>query len=116
MIYQLTAFVNTSSGSISKISYSGNNLVFTIGTGTLTVKNGKGEKITIIDANGKETTKKYFATSSSVAALLAEDNFATTDDLSSIIQKDSAISADKIEIQNFDTLTQKNNLITYASK
>ena len=107
--------IKISSGSISKTKISGKDVVFTIGNGTLTVKNGKGKKITIVDANGKTTTKKY-SSSSKTAALLAEDNFATADNLSSIVQNNLSSSADKIETQDFDTLTQKNNLITYADK
>lgn len=42
-------------GSISKTKISGQNVIFTVGSGTLTVQNGKGKKITIIDENGSET-------------------------------------------------------------
>ena len=51
--------IKISSGTISKTAYSGNNVVFTVGSGTLTVKNGKGKKITIVDASGKTTTQTY---------------------------------------------------------
>ena len=49
--------IKLSSGTITKLSYSGNDVIFTIGSGTLTVKNGKGKKITVIDSNN--TTKVY---------------------------------------------------------
>ena len=47
---------------ISVASIKGSDVIFTIGEGTLTVKKGKGKKITIIDANGDETTEKYTKT------------------------------------------------------
>ncbi|MBR2732935.1 MAG: calcium-binding protein, partial [Selenomonadaceae bacterium] len=41
------------SGTISKSTFSGKDAVFTIGSGTLTVKNGKGKSIVFTDAKGK---------------------------------------------------------------
>ncbi len=41
------------SGTISKSTFSGKDAVFTIGIGTLTVKNGKGKSIVFTDAKGK---------------------------------------------------------------
>ena len=78
--------IKISSGSISKTSYSGSNVVFTVGTGTLTVQNGKGKKITITDAAGKTSTKTYsngavYGTS----ALMVDENFigdSTLDEIS----------------------------------
>ena len=51
--------IKISSGTISKTSYSDSNVIFTVGSGTLTVKNGSGKKITITDASGKTSTKIY---------------------------------------------------------
>ena len=88
----------------SKIS--GKNVIFTTSSGIITVKNGKGKKITVNDV-----TQKY---SSSSSALFAEDNFVTADNISDIVENNlSAVS--EIETQNFDTLTQE-NLITYSDK
>ena len=109
--------IKISSGSISKVSYSGKNVIFKIGTGTLTVKNGKGKKITITDANGNTTTKKYSGSSSAdTLALFAENNFMTADNLDSIVKNDSAVSLGELTANNLDTLTQENNLITYTDK
>ena len=41
---------------ISKSTVNGSNVVFTIGSGTLTVKDGQGKTLTLINANGKEYT------------------------------------------------------------
>ena len=96
---------------------SGSNVVFTTSAGKFTVKDGKNKKITIVDDEGKSTTKKYSTSgSANVAELFAENNFATADNLSSIVENNLAVSADKIEAQNFDTLTQKNSVITFADK
>ncbi|MBR6888268.1 MAG: hypothetical protein IKN16_07450 [Selenomonadaceae bacterium] len=51
---------------ISKSTISGSNVIFTVGSGTLTVKNGTGKKITIVDKNGEETTKTYSAESTTL--------------------------------------------------
>lgn len=45
--------------SIKSANLSGKNVVFTFDNSTLTVRNGKGKKITVIDSAGKETTKIY---------------------------------------------------------
>ena len=77
----------------------------------------RGEYVKIIDSKGKTTTKIYGQSSSSnIAALLSENNFATSDNLSAIVKNNLSASADKIETQNFDTLTQKNSVITFADK
>ena len=57
------------SAAISKSTISGSNVVFTVGSGTLTVKNGTGKKITIVDENGEETTKTYSATPANTTTL-----------------------------------------------
>lgn len=46
-------------GTITKTSYSGNNVIFTVGSGSVTVQNGKGKKITITDSKNKTTTQTY---------------------------------------------------------
>ena len=100
--------IKISSGTISNTSYDGDDVIFKIGTGTLTVKDGKGKAITI-----NNVTQNY---SSNVSELWAENNFATADNLDSIVENDSAISFNEISSQNFYTLTGKNNLITYSDK
>ena len=89
-------------GSISKTSYSSKDVIFTIGSGTLTVKDGKGK------------TKKYSQTSN-VAALFTENNFSTADNLSSIVQNNLTAVDYQAETQDFENLNPK-NLITYSEK
>jgi len=109
--------IKITSGSIKKVSYSDyGDVIFTIGSGTLTLKYCKGKEITIIDSKGKVTTKYYGSSSEQTAELFAEDNFVTSDNLSEIIKNNLTATDYKIERQNFDSLTQKNNLITFAEK
>ena len=90
------------SGKISKTSYSGQNVIFTIGSGTLTVKNGKGKKITIVDANNNTTTKTYSGTSQTSGLLYEDDNFI-----------DGETKLDAItEIQESNYLLGKNDTVT----
>lgn len=65
------------SAAITKTSYSGKNVIFTIGTGTLTVQNAKDKKITIVDANNKTTTQTYPPASSKTLDLFYDKNFVT---------------------------------------
>ena len=102
----------------------GKDVIFTTNEGKLTVKNGKGRKITIVDEDGEETTKKYTKSgsaniSSSTSALWfdEENNFVTSDDLSSITKSDVTPSAlEKITTTNYENLTQENNFVTYSEK
>ena len=88
------------SGEISGYSFSGSSVVFTVGSGTLTVQNGKGKKITITDAKNKTTTKVYSGAVSGRSALwfADDDNFTTNAPaLDSILQiKSIAYSTDYI--------------------
>ncbi|MBO4401828.1 MAG: calcium-binding protein [Selenomonadaceae bacterium] len=68
--------IRLASGTISRSSISGTNVVFTIGSGTLTVRGARGRNITVIDASGRETTQKYSnAVYGSSAMLFSDDNF-----------------------------------------
>ena len=75
-------------GSITKTSYSGNNVIFTVGNGSIIVLNGKGKKISITDSNKKTTTLTYnqdvsymaTKTSSNARWFTADDNNFMTDE------------------------------------
>ena len=56
--------ISIASGTISTIKTSGNDVIFTVGTGKLTVKNAKSKVVTYIDAKGK--TNYYPAPKDSV--------------------------------------------------
>ena len=97
--------IRITSGSISRTYYSGKDVIFKIGSGTLTVKNGKGKRITV-----NSSTKSY-----NIAELFAENNFATADNLSSIVENKLTATDYKLTTQNFENLTQE-NLLTFAEK
>ena len=72
--------IKIASGTISSTSYSGNNVIFNVGNGSITVQNGKGKKITIVDAADKTTTQTYSGAVSGRSALWFmedDDNFIT---------------------------------------
>ena len=79
-------------------------VILTTSGGTITVKNGKDKELNIL------------MTVSSNSALSPENNFVTADNLSSIVENNLSPTDYKLETQNFETLTLKNNLITYADK
>lgn len=124
------------SGYISTASYSGNDVVFSIGNGSITVKNGRGKTIKVEGSgtynammeenliyeehNLPETDTDLTADNSDEGEWVYISHAITIDslgslyggaNLSAIVNNDSAVS--EIETQNFDTLN-KENLIAYA--
>lgn len=93
-----------------KTSVSGSDVIVKVGKGSVTLKDAVGKKISITDYKGKNTTKIY----SSTSALFTENNFATEDNLDSILENNLPPTPDKIETPTFDTLTQEKTLITYV--
>ena len=86
--------IKISSGKISKTTYSNKDVIFTIGDGTLTVKNGKGKNISVTDSSGSKIYSKTLD-------LLYDNNFISDEfALDSITEKE-------FEIENIET---KNNL------
>ena len=109
--------IKISSGTISKTAYSGQNVVFTVGSGTLTVKNAKGKSISIVDASGKTSTKTYTTgvsySSNGNAAVpwFAEDD---TNFISSAANLDD-ISAEKFSVTNVATSGGVENIFAQNS-
>lgn len=99
--------INLQDATIKSWKISGKNVIFTTTNGKITVKNGKGKAITITE------TKTY---NSSSSALFAENNFVTADNLSEIVKNDLTATDYKIDTQNFENLSQKNNLIAFTDK
>ena len=107
---------------------SGKNVIVSVGSNTLTLEDAVNKKINFISSSGKATTKTYSTKKvKSNKALKAskvsshwfdeENNFVTSDDLSSIV-KDKTVSvscSDKLE-PLMTKLTQKNNLLTLSGK
>ena len=74
----------------------GKNVVFDTDNGSITVKNGKGQRITIIDDDG-ESTSKIYSKSSSLLDDIIENNLIG-------------------EFENYKSEITQENLITYAEK
>ncbi len=66
--------IKLSNASIKSSSISGSDVILTLSTGKITVKGGKDQNITIIDAKGNETTKKYGTTSGGGKTLTVTKN------------------------------------------
>ena len=85
---------------------------------TLTLKNAVGKEINFISSSGETSTKTYSASSSAkTLALLADDNFAMSDNLSSLV-KDKNVETSYVAelVLNVKELSIKNNLVAYSSK
>lgn len=54
--YTSSDTIKLSSGKITKTSYSGSDVIFTVGKGTLTILNGRDKKITVTDSENKPIT------------------------------------------------------------
>ena len=102
---------------------SGNNVVVTVENDILTLKDAVGKKINFISETGKKTTKTYSASAKKSSAKVSakvpslwfadDDNFATSDNLSSIV-KSKDISSSYSELESSSSLTKKNNIVTYS--
>ena len=113
--------------SILGASISGSNVILALESGSITVKNGKNKNITVIDKDGKETTKKYSKTTvSSIStgnvsishSVLFEDNNFLTDDAQ--IESVKEISANNYSVGDFedfnnDKVLTQNETLTAAS-
>lgn len=94
---------------------SGDDVVVSVGKNTLTLKDAVGKTINYITAKGKTTSKTF---SAKVSPLWFDDdnNFATTDNLSSLVKNKSYSVAELNYSSDLTSLTKKDNLITYSSK
>ena len=92
-------------GKISKVTYKKGDAIFSIGSGTLTVKNGEGQNISITDSSG---------TYSKTLDLFEDNNFiADENNLDTITESKFAVT----QIQdNKDEISQLQNLITYSEE
>lgn len=114
--------IKITKGKISKTTYSGNNVVFTIGSGTITVKDGKDKEITIVDASGNTTTETYSKFVSTPPKLWFDDdnNFVTNDAKISDVEEISETNYSVGNVENNSVLTElvqeKDYQLTYSAK
>ena len=93
----------------------GDDVVVSVGKNTLTLKDAVGKTINYITAKGK-TTSKTFSAKVSPLWFDYDNNFATTDNLSSLVKNKSYSVAELNYSSDLTSLTKKDNLITYSSK
>ena len=91
--------IKLASGTVSKKSYSGKNVIFKIGSNTLTLKNAKGKTITLIDSKNNTTTYKKTTD-------LFEDNNFVTDALNLDSITESKVAVQNIETKDYSSLAQ----------
>ena len=101
--------IKLASGTISDSYSSGKDIIFEIGSGTLTVKNGKDKNITFLDSTNKALTY------SKTTYLFEDDNF-VTDSLNLDSITESKVAVQNIETQNNFNLTNEQNILTFADK
>ena len=79
------------SGTVDFDSVKGDTVIFTVGNGKISVEGAAGKKITYRDENGK-TSKLYSNPTANVVDnwFVADDNFATDNDLSALVQNKAA--------------------------
>ena len=101
---------------LTSTTYSGNDVIFHFGSDSLTVKNGNGKKISIINTNGKTTTQTYSSSSARTLDLFNDDNFitdaASIDDISEITADNYSVT--EIQPAESDTFAQDKNILTFA--
>ena len=88
--------IKLTSGTISSSSLKGSDVILKIGSGSITIKNGKNKSITVIDSKNKSTSKVYGTSSKNYIEKLwfeTDDNF-TNDEITAITQQ-NIISDDK---------------------
>ena len=103
---------------ISNISYEGDNVIFEVGTGSITIQNAKGSAITVIDSSGRTTTQIY-TDEEPVAArsldLMLDNNFlnddAALDDIT-----EQKYSVTDIDEDNQDEISKTQDLLTFSEE
>lgn len=95
--------IKIESGKISKTTYSGKNVIFTFGNGSLTVQNAKGKEITITDSSNK--TQTY----SKTLDLFYDNNF-VTDELQ--LDNVSSVTETSYSVGQIHTSTNYQNIET----
>lgn len=107
--------IKLTSGAISGFSLKGSDVVLKIGSGSITVKNGKKTSITVIDSKGKSTSQVYGTSSKNYTEKLwfEVDDSCVSDDISAISQQNMSYanntSGATEQITTFDANTILNS-------
>ena len=112
--YSSEDVIKFASGTVSKIKESGKDVIFTVGKGTVTVKNGKGKAITYVDADDNENvypTQPYYISGETV--VLTKDYASNTFDMKddSDLSEVYNIDASRVDADLVVKGNNKNNMI-----
>lgn len=101
--------IKITSGTISSYSFNNADVIFTVGTGSITVKDSNGKKITVIDSAGKTSTKTYSNSISGRSAMwfVDDDNFITN-----ATELDSILKVNPSEYSTENKLSLTTSLVT----
>lgn len=105
--------IQITSGSY-KTSKSGSDVVVKVGSSKLTLKDAAGKEINFISESGATYSKTYTAAKVAQLWFAEENNFATSDNLSSLIENKSYSVAELNYSSDLTSGVNKNNLITYS--
>ena len=94
--YSADDAIEITKGKVTKTAYKGNDVIFSVGSGSITVKDGAGKNISITDSSGTQTYSRTYD-------LLYDSNFLTDDfALDEITEQ----KFDVAQIQNSDNLKE----------
>lgn len=97
-----------------KSSKSGSDVVVKVGSSTLTLKDAAGKKINFVSESGETSSKTYKAAKVAQLWFAEENNFATSDNLSSLVKNKSYSATEFNYSPDLTSNENKNNLITYS--
>lgn len=85
--------------SITSSSLSGSNIILTTSSGVITIKGGKGKKLTVIDSSGKETSRVYPIVTLPVGISIN----------GAVVTASTAFTGNKIDLAEYDSTVTKVN-------
>ena len=108
---------------MNAVKVEGKNVTFSIGIGSLTIKNGKGKQITLTDGNGSTTSQKYNESKSNISSgyvAPVEDTWftATNNSISELddIMQPASIDYSVEQLNTTDKLNQQAITVIAANK
>ncbi len=104
--------ISLASGSVSSASVKGDDYVFKVGKGKITLKNGADKSITVVNSKGAE---KIYNASGNVAWFIEDDNNFSTDNQLSLLVEDKNYSS-TIPLETSRDLFKENIFVTYSKK
>ena len=104
--------IDTTDIKIDAIETIGADIIYKTSEGNITLKNGKGKTLNLIDANGEELYLNGRVAEN--IWFLEDDNNFVASDIASITEEKFAVT--NIETQDYSTLAQDENILTFAKE